>query len=109
MTETRVVDPTTGGMKGMKLAQMGAIDPLARWALAEVAGLGAKKYDRLNYLKGYAWSLSIDAANRHLLQLESGEDYDDETGLPHGAHLAWHGLCLTSFLLRGIGTDDRPK
>ena len=23
------------------------------------------------------------------------------------AHVAWHGLTLTSFLMRGIGTDDR--
>jgi hypothetical protein len=110
VTETRKIDPLTGGAKGQKLARLGAIDPLARWALAEVAGYGADKYaERFNYLRGYDWSLTIDAAHRHLMQIELGEDYDLESGMPHGAHLAWHGLCVTSFLLRGIGNDDRAK
>ncbi len=105
--EVRVVDPNTGGEKGQKPAQLGAIDPQSLLVLGEVAGFGATKYARYNYLKGYAWSLSADACLRHLLQFLAGEDLDEESGLPHAAHVAWHGLALTSFLLRGIGTDDR--
>lgn len=105
--EVRVVS-STGGAKGQKRCQLGAVDPAALRALGEVAGYGAEKYDRANYLRGFAWHLSTDALYRHLLAFETGEDYDPESGLPHTAHVAWHGLSLTSFLLRGIGTDDRP-
>jgi hypothetical protein len=105
--EVRVVDQNTGGAKGKKACQLGAIDPLALMELGRVAGAGAAKYDRYNYLRGYNWSLSIDAAFRHFLAMLSGEDRDPETGCLHSAMVAWHGLCLASFHLRQIGTDDR--
>lgn len=101
------VTSATGGSKGRKLAEMGAIDPVARTELARVAGFGGRKYERGNYLKGYDWSLCIDALHRHLAAFESGEDRDTESGFLHAAHVAWHGLALCSFVLREIGTDDR--
>lgn len=104
--EVRVVS-ATGGAKGRKPAEMGAIDPLARTELAKVAGFGSRKYDRGNYLRGLAWSLSIDALHRHLAAFEAGEDRDYESGCLHMAHAAWHALALCSFVLRGIGSDDR--
>ena len=73
------------------------------------AGFGAEKYAPFNYLKGYPWSLSFNAATRHAFAMWNGEDLDPESGLPHAAHFAWHGLTLTSFYLRGLGTDDRFK
>ena len=106
MTETRVVSET-GGEKGSKPSQLGAVDPLALLHLGEVAGFGAQKYDTFNYLRGYDWRLTMDAMQRHMLQFWAGEDYDQESGLLHPAHAAWHGLALTSFLLRGVGTDSR--
>lgn len=105
--ETRITDPVTGGQKGQKLAQLGAIDPNALLELARVAGFGAQKYERNNFLKGYAWSLSFDAMMRHALAFASGEDRDPESGMLHTAHAAWHALALTAFLQRAIGTDDR--
>jgi hypothetical protein len=105
--DEEIVTSTTGGRKADKLAKLGAIDPLALLTLAEVAGMGAQKYSAFNYLNGYDWSLSMNAAQRHALLFWNGEDIDPESGLPHPAHLAWHGLCMTSFLLRGLGTDDR--
>lgn len=104
--EVRVTSET-GGSKGRKLAEMGAIDATARLELARVAGFGARKYDRSNYLLGIDWSLSVDALYRHLMAWESGEDRDEESGLLHTAHVAWHALALVAFQLRGIGTDDR--
>jgi Domain of unknown function (DUF5664)/Domain of unknown function (DUF4406) len=106
--EVRVVDPVTGGAKGAKLAELGALDPRALLAVAEVAGFGSRKYERGNYLKGYRWSLSFDAMQHHLLEFWAGDDTDDESGLPHVAHAAWHALALLAFVQRGIGTDDRP-
>lgn len=104
--EVRITSET-GGQKGQKDARLGGSDPLALMELARVYGFGEQKYERYNYLKGYPWSLSIDAMLRHLLAFLSGEDRDPETGLLHTAHAAWHGLALTSFQLRGVGTDDR--
>jgi hypothetical protein len=106
--ETRIVDPTTGAAKGQKRAQLGAIDPAALLELAEVAGMGAEKYDRNNYLKGMRWSLMADAAFRHLLHFQAGTNLDDESGLCHAAHAAWQCLALVSHYLHGLGTDDRP-
>lgn len=106
--EVRYVDPDTGGMKGTKQAQLGAIDPRALLELAKVAGYGGAKYERLNYLRGYPWSLSFDAMQRHALAFWAGEDNDPESGLPHMAHVAWHALAMLAFTQREVGTDDRP-
>lgn len=105
--EVRITS-ATGGQKGQKSARLGGGDPLAFMELARVYGFGEEKYDRYNYLKGYRWSLSVDALLRHLFAFLSGEDRDPESGLLHTAHVAWHGQTLTSFILRGIGEDDRP-
>jgi len=96
--ETRVKNTTTGGEKGSKLSQLGSAPAEALALLGEVYGFGAQKYERHNFRKGYAWSLSYDAMLRHILLSLSGEDYDAESGLPHMAHAAWHALTLTQFL-----------
>ena len=102
-----VTDQATGGTKGRKVAQLGAIDAQALYTLAEVAGSGADKYSRDNYLAGYDWSLSYDALQRHALKWAAGQNRDDESGLPHMAHVAWHALALVAFELRDLGRDDR--
>lgn len=104
--EVRVTS-STGGQKGKKLPQLSAIDPLAIMEVAKVAGFGAEKYDKLNFMKGYEWSLSYDAMQRHEHAFWNGQDLDDESGLLHLAHAAWHNLAMISFILRGLGTDDR--
>src|SRR5947208_464940 len=98
--ETRITDPTTGGQKGSKLEQLGLVDPRSLLELGKVAGYGAGKYQSWNYLKGYAWSLSMNAGMRHRLQFWAGEDVDSESGLYHLAHAAWNDLALLSFVLR---------
>lgn len=105
--ETRYTDAVTGGQKGAKLTMLGAIDPLALIELARVGGYGAEKYAAFNYLKGYDWALSMNAAMRHALLFWNGENVDTESGRLHVAMAAWHFLALTSFLLRGLGTDTR--
>lgn len=105
--ETRVTNEATGGQKGKKITQLGAIDPLALIELARVAGYGAEKYEAFNYLKGYDWDLSFNAMMRHALLFWSGEDTDPESGFNHMAHAAWMALALVSFSERGIGRDSR--
>ena len=106
MTEVRTVS-TTGGEKGKKLAQLSGLDPHALMVVAEVAGFGAEKYAKLNFMKGYDWSLSYDALQRHLHAFWSGQDRDDESAMLHLGHAAWHCLAMISFYERGLGTDDR--
>ena len=105
--ETRITS-STGGQKGDKLCKIGDIDPGALKTLGEVAGFGAEKYDSYNYLKGFDWSLSFNAMQRHMMAFWAGEDLDPESGKPHMAHAAWHALVLTAFLQREIGNDNRP-
>lgn len=101
----------TGGQKAEKPSKIGYLDPTALMLLGEVAGMSGpgKKYPMHNFLKGFDWSLSFNALQRHALQFWAGEDLDPESGLPHMAHVAWHALALVAFLDRGIGKDDRPK
>lgn len=106
-TEIRITDEKTGAQKGMKDCQIGAVDPQALMEVGNVAGFGNKKYERYNFAKGYKWSLSYDAMQRHLMAFWNGEDRDLESGLPHLAHAAWHCLALLTFTLRNRGTDDR--
>lgn len=106
--ETRVKDPATGGEKGVKLTQVGALDPVALLLVSRVAGFGAAKYEAFNYLKGYDWAHSFNAMQRHAMLFWAGENADAESGLPHMAHAAWHALALISFAARGVGTDTRP-
>lgn len=106
MEEIRVVDEKTGGEKGSKLARFSLIPPEFLWGLAEHYGRGAKKYDDRNWERGYKWSLSFDALQRHLHQWLLGEDRDQETGTHHLIAVGWHVCALFIFQLRGLGTDD---
>lgn len=110
MSEVRVVDPKTGGEKGAKLAKFSLIPADWLWALAEHYGKGALKYASRNWERGYAWSLSLDASQRHLSEWLQGEDTDEETGSSHLVAAAWHLIALWVFHRRGLGTDDiRPQ
>lgn len=108
--EVRVVDPQTGGEKGSKLQRFSLIPADFLWALAEHYGVGARKYSDKNWERGYKWSLSVDALERHLAQWKLGENKDAETGSNHLIAVAWHAIALFVFGKRGLGTDDvRPK
>ena len=97
------------GKKGVKEARFELLPGDALWSLARVYGYGTEKYADRNWERGYAWSKSYGAMLRHATLFWAGENIDAESGLPHAAHIAWHGLCLTAFLLREVGEDDRPR
>lgn len=104
--EIRTVDPITGAEKGAKLARFSLIPAGFLWALAEHYGQGAKKYADRNWEKGYKWSLSLDASQRHLNQWLQGEDNDEETGSSHLVAAAWHLVALWFFHKFKKGTND---
>ncbi|GEM_PF-2681872 len=62
--------------------------------IAKVLGFGARKYAAHNWRKGILYSRLISAAQRHLLDFNSGKDKDEESGLSHIAH----ALCCLVFI-----------
>lgn len=97
MSDERRITSASGGQKGQKLARFDLIDPSFLWGLAEVCGLGALKYSDDNWRKGYDWKLTLGALERHLNLLKRGQEFDEETGLHHSLHVAWHAMVLFVF------------
>ena len=89
--------------------RVGLISPIALLAEAQVMTYGAQKYEAHNFRKGISFQRVVDAAFRHLIAFNAGEDIDPESGLPHLAHLR----CCAAFLLEYAVThpefDDRYK
>ena len=111
----------SGAQKGSKLARYDMIPADALKILAEHYGKGAEKYPPLdngdgfktdNWRRGYDWSLSFAAMQRHSWQFWNGEDIDPETGSPHLAAVAWHALAMLHWSLNDElkeKYDDRPR
>jgi hypothetical protein len=69
---------------------------------------GAEKYAERNWEKGMSWSRCFRSMLSHTWKWWGGEQFDDETGLHHLAHVAWNALALVAYEKRKVGTDDRP-
>jgi hypothetical protein len=111
--EVIVVDPSTGGKKGKKLQRFSLIPRDFLWTLAEHYGKGSLKYGDKNWERGYAWSLSVDAYERHFNQWmkaaaksDHQAKYDEETGTHHLIAAIWHLIALFVFDTRDKGTND---
>jgi hypothetical protein len=70
---------------------------------------GAEKYDAHNWRKGFNWSSIMDSLERHYVAIKSGEDFDEESGLPHIAHLDCNAAFLTEHFDQMLGVDDRYR
>lgn len=106
--EIRVINPSTGGAKGSKLARFDLIPCTPLWEVAKLYGKGAEKYEERNWEKGYDWNLSYAAALRHITQFWMGEDYDEETGCHHLSSVIFHCLALMEFGETHPELDNRP-
>lgn len=106
--ETRTTS-STGGEKGVKDARYDLIPVQALEQLAIHYGVGARKYDDNQWRKGYEWSKSYAALQRHATQFWNGEDFDEETGSNHMAAVAWHAFTLLTFFYEHPDFDDRYK
>ena len=88
---------------------MGLLSTAALTKIAEVLSFGAQKYSAHQWRSGIEWQRLLDAALRHLLAFNDGQDVDEETGLSHLAHLG----CCVMFLLEFEEThpelDNRYK
>lgn len=104
--ETRTTS-VTGGHKGVKEARFDLIPSEALTQLAEHYAVGAEKYGDHNWRKGFEWSKSYAALNRHLHAFWSGQDLDPETGKPHLTAVAFHAFALLTFAQEHPEFDDR--
>jgi len=76
-------------------------------SVVSVFTMGAKKYRDRNWEKGIAWLRVFAAVMRHLCAWRKGEDLDQESGLPHLAHVAWGCLALLEYSRTKPEMDDR--
>jgi hypothetical protein len=84
------------------------VHPYAHEQMVRVLTKGAEKYAPRNWERGMAWSNVIASLKRHLQAIESGEDFDSETGELHAAHLACNSHFLTAYYKIYPQGDDRP-
>lgn len=108
MVEERSVS-SSGAEKGVKPERHSLIPQEALSVVARHYGVGAKKYAPHNWRRGYEWSKSFDALQRHANAFWSGEDVDEETGSPHMAAVVFHALTLLTFMIEHPEFDDRFK
>ena len=88
------------------------VPPEALLEIAKVFHFGAVKYARDNYRLGMSWSRMQDAATRHWLAWQQGEDHDPQSGLHHLAHAGCCTMMALTYVLdpaRHGGNDDRYK
>ena len=78
-------------------------------AVARVLTIGARKYDQDNWRKGFDYSRTYGAAQRHLSDWYKGIDLDDDTSENHLAHAICNLMFLLEFEHSGKGNDDRIK
>lgn len=114
MTEIRTTS-STGGQKGVKDERHDLIPRKGVAAIARVFAFGAKKYADHNWRRGYEWSKSIAALDRHFSDFVDGQTYDtcrndcefhdengdltcrNHSGLHHLAHAGFHILVLLTW------------
>lgn len=78
-------------------------------AVARVMMFGASKYGRNNWRLGMEHHRLLAATMRHINKFLRGEEFDEESGMPH----LWHAACDLAFLIEyqqeNIGLDDLRK
>lgn len=105
-----LVFSTEGGRKDdSEKPRMDLLDHKALVGVSEVLGFGARKYAAHNWRRGISYSRLIGAAYRHLGALNSGEDIDPESGLPHVDHLGCCIMFLSNLMKTRPDLDDRYK
>lgn len=86
-----IVDDPKARAARLKAPQMHIVPSTALAWLAEAMRNGAieKDYGERNWVAGEQIDITvyIDAAFRHLMAIAEGEDFAEDSGIPHAAHL----------------------
>lgn len=75
--------------------------------LSRVLMYGRDKYSRGNWLGGLGHMSIVDCLMRHLTAYVSGENLDEESGLPHVDHVLANALFLSQMTKTRHDLDDR--
>jgi hypothetical protein len=73
-----------------------------------VSTRAVKPYPAWNWKKGMQWTVPFGCAIRHLLSELSGQKDDEETKLPHRAHLLCNLIMLLEYRYNYVDGDNRP-
>lgn len=104
---------TVGTKKDAGKPRMDLVPARADLAMGKIFGFGAEKYDEgdsiygNNWRQGMRWGRVIASLKRHIAKFELGEDYDDETGELHMAHVLCNAAMLHEFYSIFPQGDDR--
>ncbi len=77
--------------------------------MVAVLDFGAKKYSPDNWKKGLHTKSVFDSIMRHLAAYISGEDNDQESGLPHTGHIMCNAMFLAYMHKFMPSSDNRDK
>lgn len=77
--------------------------------VGSVLNFGMHKYAAHNWRKGIEVSRLMDAALRHLLAFNEGEDNDPESGLNHLYHASCCLMFMSELMVTRPDLDDRYK
>jgi len=110
-SEIEVAESRTGGRKQVKPERYSLIPVVPLAEVARVYDYGARKYAEHNWTKGYDFSLSYDAAQRHMNAFWAGAKYDTESGCHHLASAIFHMMALMTYDLdeHYEEYDNRPS
>ncbi len=87
------------------------IFPHALMGVAKCIEWGSHKYPQTdNYIRlknGY--KRYMNGIMRHLLKMMLGQQYDDETKLPHIYHVCWNALAICEHWFKNQSEEDKEK
>jgi len=84
------------------------VPAFAQEQYAKVLTKGSEKYAERNWEIGMKWSKVLASLERHLHAIKRGEDFDNETGILHSAHVMCNAAFLTEYYKIYPQGDDRP-
>lgn len=82
--------------------------PLSMEALGAVIEFGTHKYpqpDNWKKVEGANYRY-LDSLMRHLIKHLKGQEFDEETGKPHLAHVVWNALAILELYLMGKNENE---
>lgn len=98
------------GDEGALYAALEVLGGLDGWReAARVFDYGRKKYAEWNWAKGMAWTIPLECAARHLLEMIEGNPVDAESSEPHRGHVFCNVTMLLTYLKVYPEGDNRPR
>lgn len=100
--------PYTCGIHPLLERTLGIVYTKGAEKYSDVAEDGTVTYDgTFNWRLGLSWLSVVDSALRHINYYNTGENNDQESGLPHLAHALWNVYALVEFVKSHPELDDR--